>query len=114
VTGASWNNDQLTIELSIQMGASPACIPLNVRLVADESGDLAAPTSPAGSNFIFPDTQTCNGTPGETYSQSVTFAVNPSVVAPFLVTTGGTANMFFNVATSTDGGVDVALPGDNG
>lgn len=114
ITGGSWNGNQLTLALSIQMGTNPSCVPIDIRLVTDESGDLAAPSSPSGPNFIFPDTQTCNGTLGETYSESVTFTVDPSVTAPFLLTTGGTANVFFNVATSTSGGVNVALPGNSG
>jgi len=114
VTGAVWNGNQLALSLSIQMGPSPACVPIDLRLVANESGALQAPSSPAGPNFIFPDTQTCNGSPEATYSQTVTFTIDPSIPWPLLLTTGGAANTFFNIATSTSGGVDIALPGNSG
>jgi len=114
VTAAGWNGNELSISLSIQMGTSPACVPIDLRLITDESGDQVSPSSPAGPNFIFPDTQTCNGTPGATYSESLSFTVPSNVPSPFLLTTGGTANTFFNLATSTSGGVDIALPSNSG
>jgi hypothetical protein len=51
---------------------------------------------------------------GSTYSEPVTFTIDPSLTAPFLLTTGGASNVFFEVATSTTGGVDIALPSDAG
>lgn len=102
VTAASLDDTTLTLTLAIQMGNTSECVPINVRYVADEAGTLAAPASPSGANFIFPDTETCEGTPGAIYSQSITFAVNPTVM-PLLFTTGGASNQFFQVATSTDG-----------
>lgn len=106
ITGASSQGNQLTLSLTIQVGNVSECVPINLRLVADEFGTLKAPDSP--------DTQNCNGTPGATYSQSVVFAIDSSTTAPFLFTTGGTSNIFFNVATSTTGGVDIALPSHSG
>ncbi len=111
--GASFTGDELTLTLAIQMGTTPDCVPVNVRMVANETGTLQAPNSPAGSTFIFPDTQTCNGTPGATYSEPLTFTTD-NIPSPYLFTTGGASNIFFNVATNTMGGVDVALPGTSG
>lgn len=113
VTGAMFQGDKLTLTLAIQMGGTPECVPLNVRLVADEIGTLRAPDSPAGSSFAFPDTQSCNGTPGAIYSESLIFNV-ASVPSPFLFTTGGASNTFFTAATSTAGGVDIVLPSHSG
>lgn len=111
--GASLTGNQLTLTLAIQMGMTPDCVPVNMRIIADESGTLMPPSSPAGTTFIFPDTQTCNGTPGATYSEPVTFTTD-NIQAPYLMTTGGASNIFFNVATNTARGIDVALPGTSG
>ena len=111
--GAALQGDELTLTLAIQMGTVSECVPVAVRLVTDESGTLAPPVSPASSTFIFPDTQSCDGTPGATYSEPLTFTVD-NVPTPFLVTTGGTSNVFFMVATDTNGGVDATLPGTSG
>lgn len=113
VTGASFQGDELSLTLAIQMGSVSECVPVNVRLVADEAGTLRAPDAPAGATFSFPDTQSCNGTPGETYSESLVFNTD-SVPAPFLLTTGGTSNTYFFAATTTAGGVDITLPGTQG
>ena len=114
ITGASFAQNQLTLALAITIGNSADCVPVNVALVTDESGTLKTPDRPSGSTFIFPDTQSCNGTQGATYSQSVVFTVDPSLASPYLFTTGGAANLFFNVATNTANGVDVALPSRSG
>ncbi|MGC9968545.1 MAG: hypothetical protein ABSC29_02325 [Minisyncoccia bacterium] len=114
ITGAAFQGNQITFSLAIEMSSVSECVPANLRLVTDESGTLEPPSSPAGSTFTFPDTQNCGGTPGATYSQSVTFAVGPSVAVPFLFTTGGASNVFFTVATDTAGSVDVALPSRSG
>ena len=113
LTGASLSGNELTLTLAIQIGDSPACIPANLRLVANETGALRAPDSPAGGEFTFPDTQSCNGTPGAVYSASVTFSVD-GVAPPYLLTTGGAANQYFFAATSTDGGVNISLPATQG
>lgn len=114
VTGATLQGNQLTFSLAIKMSNVSECVPVNLRLVADESGTLMPPSSPTGGTFTFPDTQNCGGTPGATYSQSVTFTVAPSVVAPFLFTSGGASNVFFTVATNTANRLDIVLPGNAG
>ncbi len=113
VIGASFRDGELALSLSIQMGNDSECVPVNVRLVVDEAGTLRAPESPAGAMFAFPDTQTCNGTPGALYSESLVWKIG-SMPSPYLLTTGGTSNIFFSVATSSAGGVDVALPSRSG
>ena len=114
VTGASLQANALTVALSVQVGTTADCVPLNLNLVADESGTMQAPSSPAGPDFIFPDTGTCEGTPGATYSESVSFTLGTAIPSPFLLTTGGTANVFFEAATTTAGGVTITLPSDSG
>ncbi|HEX4104036.1 MAG TPA: hypothetical protein VHZ04_00975 [Candidatus Paceibacterota bacterium] len=115
VTGASYAEGELTLTISVQIGsASTDCVPDNMRLIVDESGTQESPSSPAGPNFSFPDTGTCMGTPGATYSESLIFPIAATIPSPFLVTTGGSSNVFFTAATSTTGGVDVALPGTQG
>ena len=108
ITGAAIQGDQLIFAVVVQMGGNAECIPMNMRLVTDESGNLENPTP---QQFSFPDTSNCSGTPNTIYNaQAVSFALGPNLNTPFLLTTGGASNIFFQVATTTDGGVSVTLP----
>ncbi len=111
VIGASFRENQLTLTLSVKTSGIPECVPLDVRLVKNESGDLQAPDAP---QFSFPDTGSCTGGANETYSEPVTFTIDSSLAGPYLLTTGGTANLFFTAATSSAGGINVALPSTSG
>jgi hypothetical protein len=111
INALSLEGNQMTFTLTVQTGQSPECVPLNVRLVADEEGDLDPP-NPA--SFTFPDSGNCNGAPNETYAnQTTTFTVDPTAF-PLLFTTGGASNIFFEVTTSTDNGLNVLFPGTSG
>lgn len=111
ITGASFENNQMTFTLTVQMDGSPSCIPMNMRLVIDESGDLQSPETPS---FTFSDSGNCNGAPGETYqNQSVAFTVDPNKF-PLLFTSGGSANIFFEIATTTSNGLQISLPATSG
>ncbi len=108
ITGASISGVQLTLDVQVAMGAISECVPLNLRLIADEQGDLSPPVTP---QFTFPDTGTCNGTPGETYSaQPIVFALTNPGVFPIVLTTGGTANILFEIVQNPDGSLNVQLP----
>lgn len=108
VTGAQLSGTQLTLNVQVQMGSVAECVPMNVRLVTDENGDLAAPIT---SQFAFPDTGTCNGTPGETYGdQEVIFTVANPTAFPFVLTSGGSSNLIFEVTTDPNGNLIVELP----
>jgi hypothetical protein len=112
VTGASLDGDQLTLALKIQIGNVGGCIPIDLRLVTDESGDVVAP---AQAQFVFPDTGSCNGTPNKAYdSQLLVFTTAPNTPVPFLFTTGGTSNQFFQISTTTDNGIQIDLPATSG
>jgi len=79
-----------------------------MRLIADEQGDLSPPIT---SQFTFPDTGTCNGTSGETYSaQPIVFTLSDPSTFPVLLTTGGVANVLFEVVQNPDGSLTVQLP----
>jgi hypothetical protein len=114
ITGASFVEGELTLTLAVEVGSNPDCVADNMRFIIDETGDQEAASSPAGPNFSFPDTGTCQGTAGSIYSESLIFPVADTIPSPFLLTTGGTSNIFFNVATDTSGGVDVTLPSTSG
>jgi hypothetical protein len=108
VTGATLVGTQLTLDMQVQMGSASECVPMNMRLIADEQGDLSPPIT---SQFMFPDTGTCTGTPGEIYTdQQVVFSVADPTAFPFVLTTGGIANMFFEVDQNQDGTLSVQLP----
>jgi hypothetical protein len=111
VTGATLSGSQLTLKLSVQMGSAAECVPLNVRLVADEKGNLAAPLN---AQFAFPESGTCEGTPGATYGdQEIVFTVDPATL-PLVFTTGGTSNKFFELSTTPQGGITIAPPPTSG
>lgn len=108
ITDASISGVQLTLDVQVAMGPVGECVPLNLRLIADEQGDLSPPVTP---QFTFPDTGTCNGTPGETYSaQPIVFTLTNPGVFPIVLTTGGTANVLFEVIQNPDGSLTVQLP----
>lgn len=112
ITGAQSTGNQITLLLEIQTGAATACVPMDLRLVTDEEGDLQAPDT---AQFMFPDTGGCQGKPNATYdNQAVTFTLSASATSPFLFTTGGASSTFFEAATNTAGGVDIALPSQSG
>lgn len=107
VTNATLSGTQLTLELQIIMGSVAECVPLNLKLVADEKGTLAPPVT---TQFTFPDSGTCAGTPGETYSdQQVIFSVDPSAL-PLILTTGGTPNTLLEINTTSTNGLIIELP----
>ncbi|MGB7957255.1 MAG: hypothetical protein WCF77_00210 [Minisyncoccia bacterium] len=113
VAGASLTGNELTLLVNVTTGGLPQCVPINLRLISDEEGDMVAPTSPATTNFSL-STTTCEGTPNTIYpNEPLTFTVDPTNM-PFLLVTGGTSNVYFEVATTTDGGLDVAIPEQSG
>lgn len=108
VVSASISGSQLTLGVQVTMDSVAECVPLTLRMIADEQGDLSPPATP---QFTFPDTGTCNGTPGETYSaQPIVFTLNNPVIFPVVLTTGGTANLLFEVTQNSDGSLSVQLP----
>jgi len=112
ITDAILSGSQLTLDVQITMGSIGECVPLNLRLIADEQGDLSPPIT---SQFTFPDTGTCNGTAGEIYSaQPIVFTLSTPGIFPILLTTGGTANTLFEVIQNSDGNLSVQLPGQSG
>jgi hypothetical protein len=114
VTGATLQGNQLTLGISLQLGADAQCIPINLRMVTDESGDMAAPNSPATANFPLASDGTCMGAVNGTYpGQSVIFSVDPTT-APFLFTTGAPSNIFFEISTTTGNGLQVGIPQQSG
>jgi len=101
----------MTFTLAVQTGAASACVPLNLRLIADEAGDLEPPVP---ASFAFPGSGNCNGAPSQSYAnQTTTFTVNPANF-PLLFTTGGTSNIFFEVATTSRNGLNIDFPGTSG
>jgi hypothetical protein len=108
VINASASGSQLSLGVQVTMDSIAECVPLTLRLIADEQGDLSPPIT---SQFTFPDTGTCNGTPGETYSaQPIVFTLNDPATFPIILTTGGTANTLFEVAQNPDDSLSVQLP----
>jgi hypothetical protein len=108
VTSASLTGAQLTLNVQVVMGSVAECVPLNLRLIADEQGDISPPITP---QFTFPDTGSCNGTPGEIYSaQPVVFTLSTPGAFPIVLTTGGTANLLFEVDQNADGSLTAELP----
>jgi hypothetical protein len=108
VINASAAGSQLTLGVQVTMDSVAECVPLTLRMIADEQGDLSPPITP---QFTFPDTGTCNGTAGETYSaQPIVFTLPDPVTFPVILTTGGAANVLFEVTQNPDGSLNVQLP----
>ena len=108
IVNASVSGSQLMLGVQVTMDSVAECVPLTLRMIADEQGDLSPPIT---SHFTFPDTGTCNGTPGETYSaQPIVFTLNDPTTFPIIFTTGGTANVLFEIAQNPDGSLSVQLP----
>ncbi len=113
ISGATLTGNELTLFVNVALGDLPECVPINLRLISDEQGDTAAPTSPNQTNFPL-STSSCSGDANAVYpSEPLTFTVDPAN-APFLFLTGGTSNSYFEVSTTTNGGVDVAIPQRSG
>lgn len=113
VTGASLRGGQLTLTVNLQLGSSTQCVPIDLRMVMDEAGDLAAPSSPATANFPLAPDGSCNVAAGGQYVSNIGFAIDPAS-APFLFTTGAPSNIFFEVATTTGNGLQVMIPQQSG
>ncbi|MDE2019346.1 MAG: hypothetical protein KGJ13_03290 [Patescibacteria group bacterium] len=113
IMSAMLQENQLVLGVNIQMGPSGQCVPINLRLITDENGDMAAPTAPASTNFPLAPDGTCQGDANTAYNESVTFTVDPAS-APFLISTGDSANTFFEVSTTTDGEMQVQVPQKQG
>jgi hypothetical protein len=112
VTGAALSGTQLTLDVQVAMGSVSECVPLTIRMVADEQGDLSPPVT---TQFTFPDTGTCNGTGGETYSaQPIVFSLASPATFPVVLTTGGSANVLFEVDQNSDGSLTVQPPPNAG
>jgi hypothetical protein len=113
ISGATLSGNTLTLLVNVSVGQIPQCVPINVRLISDEQGDMVAPVSPAQTNFPL-STSSCEGTPNTLYpAEPLTFTVDPANT-PFLFLTGGTSNVYFEVTTTADGGVNVAIPQQSG
>lgn len=113
IMGATLQDDQLVLNVNIQMGAVAQCVPINLRLITDEQGNMLAPNAPATQNFPLAPDGTCQGNPQSAYSENVTFTVN-TANTPFLFSTGDPANAFFEIATTSAGGLQVIVPQKNG
>lgn len=106
LTGIAIDATTLTLRFKVTMPNYSTCVPLHLRRLIDESGDLMAPLA---LEFSFPGTGNCTGSAQMTYeNQEVVFAVRPDN-APFTFTTGGTANIFFIVSLSETGVPSIEL-----
>ena len=111
ITAASLEGNQLTFTFAVQIGPAPQCIPLNLRLVADEEGDLDPPNP---VSFTFPDSGNCNGSANELYqNQTTSFTVDPTAF-PLLFTTNQNNGTFFELSTTTNDGLQISIPGTSG
>lgn len=112
LTGASFQGNKITFKLAIKTGRTYECIQMNLRLVSDELGNLETPDT---QQFMFPDSGGCGSTPNKSYpDQAVVFTIDPGVPSPFLFTTGGASDVFFQVATTSANGIEITLPSQSG
>ncbi len=99
----------LTLILKISTGNSQMCLPLNMRRVINEFGDLAQPNT---TTYDFPDVRgpQVKGycpSPNSTFdNQKVIFAVD-GAEKQYALTTGGRSNTFFFITVQDDGTLKV-------
>lgn len=101
----------LTLVLKISTGDSQMCLPVNMRRVINEAGDLAQPNTAAygfldvrGGNIQ--DQLRCPAPNSVFDNQKVVFVV-PQTDTQFTFTTGGSSNIFFFVSVQNDGTLKV-------
>ncbi len=98
--------EKLTLFLKVKSVKS-RCIPLNLRQIADEMGTLKAPTT---ATFTYSEKNDCTAKANTTYeNQPVIFMVNPKDPS-YLFYTQGTANLYFEVSTTTNKGLKIEVP----
>ncbi len=114
LTGASAASGTLTLFFKInnsvikQQGASGQCIPLSMRKVANELGDLMPPAERSWTA----DEGNCLVNSQTYLNRTLTFPLDPGE-ADMTFTSGGTANTFFLVHVAPDGSVTATLPPTN-
>jgi hypothetical protein len=113
ITGGALQNGQLSLTLTVQTGNIPQCVPINVRMVSDEQGDMQAPVSPSAQNFPLGTNGDCEGTANTSYDQTITFNAS-GVSAPYLFTTGGSSNVYFEITPMSDGSLELSTPQQSG
>jgi hypothetical protein len=103
----------LTLVLKISTGNSQMCLPVNMRVVISEAGDLGLPDT---TSYDFPDVRGpqvkgyCPAPNSTFYNQKVVFRASqmmPPTTMQFLLTTGGSSNVFFFVTPQSDGTIKV-------
>ncbi len=84
----------LYLKINTSKMNSSQCIPLNIRRLINEEGDLLAPNT---KQFYFPDSGGCIAMPNKTYFDQKIIFVVPEQEKEFHITTGGQLNMFFTI-----------------
>ena len=99
----------LTLIFKISTGNSSMCLPLNMRRVMNEAGDLAQPNT---TSYDFPDVRGSGAkgycpAPNSTFDgQKIIFEASRTDTQ-FTLTTGGSSNIFFFVSVQDDGTLSV-------
>jgi hypothetical protein len=97
--GAVTSTDQVALTFKINNTVSPSsqetsnCVPLYIRRVLDEQGDLQAPDQ---NTWTLPGDYCVQGNQAY-FNQIITFPIMASETS-FLFTTGGTSNIYFEIA----------------
>lgn len=80
------------------------CVPMKMRRLLNEEGDLAVPNS---KQFVFPESRDCHAKPNATYENQRVIFVVPEAEKEFYITTGGKTDMFFTITVTEDGSLKV-------
>lgn len=113
IKGGTLQNNQLALAVTVQTGNIPQCVPINLRIVSDEQGDMQAPVSPSSQNFPLGQNGDCEGTANTSYDQSLIFNIG-GLNAPYIFTTGGTSNIYFEIIPMSDGSLELSIPQQSG
>jgi hypothetical protein len=94
----------LHLKISNNLTYGQASVPMNLRRLLNEEGDLAAPSM---KQFVFPGTGGSGINSNITLSDQKVVFVVPETDKEFIITTGGSSGIFFSVTVQSDGSIKV-------
>ncbi len=104
---ATFADSKLTLFVRVVNPGSSRCVPLNLGLIKDESGNVQKPDT---TTFAFPLSKGCQIPANTNYdNQPVVFTLSKPTF-PLLFSTQGESQLFFEVSTTTNKGLKVELP----
>jgi|SRR3989344_60026 len=100
----------LVMDLHIRSQVASTCVPMNIRRLLNEEGDVARPNT---TQYIFSTSGGCTIYPSEPSDQQVIFVVDPSD-KEFVILTGDSSNTSFTVKLLDNNSLKIEKTGTSG